>query len=173
MQAHAGQSAGFVAFADTGHSCQPAGGSVAASGADLRDLRVPRPRSRASRLACHAAPGLASLLASKPCSEQGLVLAMVAQRLIAPATKLTTARLWQTRAQKHGRLHGPPAPEQERQGKGISIWSAAESPAPEWPRGHQLRQRHSKWNTFRRPSNKDPGLSVKVSDFSPAVIKGG
>ena len=40
--------------------------------------------------------GLASLLASKPCREQGLVLAMVAQRIISPATKLATTRLWHT-----------------------------------------------------------------------------
>ena len=40
--------------------------------------------------------GLASLLASKPCSEQGLVLAMVAQRIVWPATKLATTRLWHT-----------------------------------------------------------------------------
>ena len=40
--------------------------------------------------------GLASLLATKPCREQGLVLAMVAQRIISPATKLATTRLWHT-----------------------------------------------------------------------------
>ena len=40
--------------------------------------------------------GLASLLASRPCSEQGLVLAMVAQRIVSPATKLATTRLWHT-----------------------------------------------------------------------------
>ena len=38
--------------------------------------------------------GLASLLASKPCRERELVLAMVAQRIISPATKLATTRLW-------------------------------------------------------------------------------
>jgi len=40
--------------------------------------------------------GLASLLASKPCSERDLVLAMVAQRIVSPATKLATTRLWHT-----------------------------------------------------------------------------
>ena len=40
--------------------------------------------------------GLASLLASKPCRERELVLAMVAQRIISPATKLATTRLWHT-----------------------------------------------------------------------------
>ena len=40
--------------------------------------------------------GLASLLASKPCRERELVLAMVAQRIVWPATKLATTRLWHT-----------------------------------------------------------------------------
>ena len=42
--------------------------------------------------------GLASLLASKHCREREreLVLAMLAQRIISPATKLATTRLWQT-----------------------------------------------------------------------------
>ena len=40
--------------------------------------------------------GLASLLASKPCRERDLVLAMVASRIIDPATKLATTRLWHT-----------------------------------------------------------------------------
>ena len=35
-------------------------------------------------------------MASKPCREQALVLAMVAQRIISPATKLATTRLWHT-----------------------------------------------------------------------------
>lgn len=38
--------------------------------------------------------GLASLLSSKPCRERELVLAMVASRIITPATKLATTRLW-------------------------------------------------------------------------------
>jgi transposase len=38
--------------------------------------------------------GFAGLLASKPCPERDLVLAMVASRIIAPATKLATTRLW-------------------------------------------------------------------------------
>ncbi|MEO5659497.1 MAG: IS1634 family transposase [Polaromonas sp.] len=38
--------------------------------------------------------GLASLLASKPCPERDLVQAMVASRIVCPATKLATTRLW-------------------------------------------------------------------------------
>lgn len=38
--------------------------------------------------------GFAALLSSKPCRERDLVLAMVASRIIAPATKLATTRLW-------------------------------------------------------------------------------
>ena len=38
--------------------------------------------------------GFASLISSKPCRERDLVLAMVASRIIAPATKLSTTRLW-------------------------------------------------------------------------------
>ena len=40
--------------------------------------------------------GLDSLLASKPCSERNLVLAMIAERLIHPCSKLATTRLWHT-----------------------------------------------------------------------------
>jgi len=40
--------------------------------------------------------GFASLLASKPCSERDLVQAMVASRILCPATKLATTRLWHT-----------------------------------------------------------------------------
>jgi transposase len=40
--------------------------------------------------------GLASLLASKPCRERDLVLAMVASRIVAPHTKLATTRWWHT-----------------------------------------------------------------------------
>src|ERR1035437_1242689 len=40
--------------------------------------------------------GFASLLASKPCRERDLVCAMVASRIICPATKLATTRLWHT-----------------------------------------------------------------------------
>jgi transposase len=40
--------------------------------------------------------GFASLLASKPCRERDLVLAMVATRIIAPHTKLATTRWWHT-----------------------------------------------------------------------------
>ena len=40
--------------------------------------------------------GFASLLAAKPCRERELVLAMVASRIVSPATKLATTRLWHT-----------------------------------------------------------------------------
>jgi transposase len=40
--------------------------------------------------------GLADLLASKPCRERELVLAMVASRIVAPHTKLATTRWWHT-----------------------------------------------------------------------------
>src|SRR4030095_6611842 len=40
--------------------------------------------------------GMASLLASKPCRELDLVLAMVASRIAAPHTKLATTRWWHT-----------------------------------------------------------------------------
>jgi transposase len=40
--------------------------------------------------------GFSSLLASKPCPERDLVAAMVASRIISPATKLATTRLWHT-----------------------------------------------------------------------------
>ena len=40
--------------------------------------------------------GFAGLLASKPCAERDLVCAMVASRIISPATKLATTRLWHT-----------------------------------------------------------------------------
>jgi transposase len=40
--------------------------------------------------------GFAGLLASKPCRERDLVGAMVASRIICPATKLATTRLWHT-----------------------------------------------------------------------------
>ena len=40
--------------------------------------------------------GFASLLASKPCPERDLVQAMVASRILCPATKLATSRQWHT-----------------------------------------------------------------------------
>lgn len=40
--------------------------------------------------------GFASLLGSKPCPERDLVQAMVASRILCPATKLATTRLWHT-----------------------------------------------------------------------------
>ena len=51
--------------------------------------------------------GFASLLASKPCPERDRVAAMVASRIICPATKLATTRLWHTStlAQEFGVTH--------------------------------------------------------------------
>ncbi|CAN7739961.1 IS1634 family transposase [Variovorax sp. LjRoot178] len=46
--------------------------------------------------AAMASLGMASLLASKPCRERELVLAMVAARIAAPHTKLATTRWWHT-----------------------------------------------------------------------------
>jgi len=40
--------------------------------------------------------GLTSLLASRPCAERDRVAAMVASRILCPATKLATTRLWHT-----------------------------------------------------------------------------
>ena len=40
--------------------------------------------------------GFVSLLGTKPCPERDLVCAMVASRIICPATKLATTRLWHT-----------------------------------------------------------------------------
>ena len=40
--------------------------------------------------------GLAAVIASKPCRERELVLAMVAARIVAPHTKLATTRWWHT-----------------------------------------------------------------------------
>ena len=40
--------------------------------------------------------GFASLLASKPCPERDLICAMVASRIVCPAPKLATTRLWHT-----------------------------------------------------------------------------
>ena len=51
--------------------------------------------------------GFSSLLASKPCPERDLVCAMVASRIVCPATKLATTRLWHTStlAQEFGVTH--------------------------------------------------------------------
>ena len=40
--------------------------------------------------------GFAALIASKPCRQRDIVLAMVAARIVAPYTKLATARWWHT-----------------------------------------------------------------------------
>jgi len=47
-------------------------------------------------LACMRRIGLERLLASRPSRERDLVLAMVAERLIRPCSKLATTRLWHT-----------------------------------------------------------------------------
>lgn len=44
--------------------------------------------------ACMRRLGFAALIASKPCRERDLVLAMVAARILAPQTKLSTTRWW-------------------------------------------------------------------------------
>ena len=53
----------------------------------------PHGHVQAVSLAMHRL-GLASVIASKPCRERDLVLAMLASRIIEPATKLATTRLW-------------------------------------------------------------------------------
>lgn len=45
--------------------------------------------------------GFASLLASKPSPERDLVMAMVASRIVSPATKLATTRLWNNSTLAH------------------------------------------------------------------------
>lgn len=40
--------------------------------------------------------GVDQLLASRPCKQRDLVLAMIAQRLVSPCSKLATTRLWHT-----------------------------------------------------------------------------
>jgi transposase len=40
--------------------------------------------------------GLESLIASRPCRERDLVVAMIAQRILHPSSKLAATRLWQT-----------------------------------------------------------------------------
>jgi len=40
--------------------------------------------------------GMDALLASRPCRERALVLAMIAQRIVHPCSKLATTRLWHT-----------------------------------------------------------------------------
>ena len=40
--------------------------------------------------------GLDTLIASKPCRERDLIVALVAERLLHPASKLATLRLWST-----------------------------------------------------------------------------
>jgi transposase len=53
----------------------------------------PHGHVQAVSLAMHRL-GLASVIASKPCRERDLVLAMLASRIIEPATKLATTRSW-------------------------------------------------------------------------------
>jgi hypothetical protein len=40
--------------------------------------------------------GLESLIASRPCRERDLVVAMIAQRILYPSSKLAATRLWET-----------------------------------------------------------------------------
>ena len=40
--------------------------------------------------------GMDALLAARPCRERDLVLAMIAQRLLDPCSKLATTRVWHT-----------------------------------------------------------------------------
>ena len=40
--------------------------------------------------------GLESLIASRPCRERDLVVAMIAQRILHPSSKLAATRLWET-----------------------------------------------------------------------------
>ena len=40
--------------------------------------------------------GMDALLAARPCRERALVLAMIAQRLLDPCSKLATTRVWHT-----------------------------------------------------------------------------
>lgn len=47
-------------------------------------------------LACMRRIGLEGLLAARPCRERDLVMAMIAERLIRPCSKLATTRLWHT-----------------------------------------------------------------------------
>lgn len=53
----------------------------------------PHGHVQAVSLAMHRL-GLASVIAAKPCRERDLVLAMLASRIIEPATKLATTRAW-------------------------------------------------------------------------------
>ena len=50
----------------------------------------------AALLAMTGKIGLDRLIASEPCRERNLVLAMILERLIQPASKLATTRLWHT-----------------------------------------------------------------------------
>jgi len=62
-------------------------------------FQITRSRPHGHVQAAHAAMAsleMASLLASKPCRERDLVLAMVAARIVAPHTKLATTRWWHT-----------------------------------------------------------------------------
>jgi transposase len=62
-------------------------------------FHITRSRPHGHVLAAGAAMAgleMASLLASKPCRERDLVLAMIASRIVAPHTKLATTRWWHT-----------------------------------------------------------------------------
>jgi hypothetical protein len=61
------------------------------------EISASRPRGHVQAVATAMQQlGLASMIASKPCRERELVLAMVAARIVAPHTKLATTRWWHT-----------------------------------------------------------------------------
>lgn len=66
-----------------------------ASQAFLVDRNLPHGHIQAVLGTMHRL-GLDSLLASKPCRERNLAMAMIAERLLCPCSKLATTRLWHT-----------------------------------------------------------------------------
>lgn len=66
-----------------------------ASEAFLVDRNLPHGHVQAVLGTLHRL-GLDSLLSSKPCRQRDLVLAMIAERLLYPCSKLATTRLWHT-----------------------------------------------------------------------------
>jgi hypothetical protein len=66
-----------------------------ASEAFLVDRNLPHGHVQAVLGTMHRL-GLDSMLSSKPCRERNLALAMIAERLLYPCSKLATTRLWHT-----------------------------------------------------------------------------
>lgn len=66
-----------------------------ASEAFLVDRNLPHGHVQAVLGTMHRL-GLDSMLSSKPCRERNLAMAMIAERLLYPCSKLATARLWHT-----------------------------------------------------------------------------